>query len=121
VDSPGTVSGLCPECTNKAEKTLEAVMAGTMSLHQAPETLASWWYSGDSFAWIMIREEIRELFEIADTLIREREKQRLRAFMDWPSFPRLCEARGEPWRIVPHTRELDSIMARLEQLGAVKS
>jgi hypothetical protein len=54
-------------------------------------------------------------------LIREREKQRLRGLTDRPSFPRLCEARGESWRIVPHTRELDSIMARLEQLGVVKS
>jgi hypothetical protein len=112
---------LCPECTNKPEQILEAVMAGTIALHQAPGTLASWWYSGDAYAWIMIRGEIRELFEIADALIREREKQRLRGLTDRPSFPRLCEARGEPWRIVPHTQELDSIMARLEQLGVVKS
>jgi hypothetical protein len=96
-------------------------MAGTTALHQAPEILASWWYSGDSFAWILIREEIRELYEIADRLVREREKQRLRAFMDWPSFPRLCEARGEPWRIVAHTRGLEDIMARLKDIGAVKS
>lgn len=115
------MSGLCPECTLTAEKSLEAVMAGKMSLHSVPGSLAAWWYSGDSFAWVMIREEIRELFHIADTLLREREKQRLRAFMDWPSFPRLSQARGEEWRTVPHTRELGAIMARLETIGAVKS
>ena len=118
--SPGTVSGLCPECTNKAETILEAVMVGAMPLYAAPRCLASWWHSGDAYAWHLIRGEISELYAIADALIREREKQRLRAFTDWPSFPRLSHERGEDWRIVPHTRELESVMARLYYLGAVK-
>lgn len=119
--SPGTLSGLCPECTQKAETTLEAVMVGTMPLHSAPRCLAAWLYSGDAYASALMREEIRELYEISDALIREREKQRLRAFLDWPSFPRLSQARGEEWRAVPHTRELEDIMSRLVRLQAVRT
>ena len=93
---------LCPGCRAISDRELHAVMEGSLPLWAVDLSLAGWWHAG-SFEGIRLDTPAR-----VESIPRSK--------VEGPSFPALCERRGEPDRATAHNQRLGLIMDRLSQV-----